>query len=338
MSAAVVWTVGLALIRDTVGSEKLGLTIGNIFAFISVGELVAPMLGGVMYDNFGNGAVFGMGFALLGVDFIMRFVMIEKKTARKYGLDESQSSIEHDEESGEDSPLLGKNYDDEHAWKIPKDQPWLIQKVPIIYTLRNPRLLTAQLVSGMQAVVIAVFESTVPTESQDLFGFPSMKVGFLFIPLVLPYLLLGGLGGRAVDKYGGRIISTIGYAYIAIPLVLLRIPHAGGTSEIVKFCVFLGMAGFGQALINSPGLVEASYVLERYHHANKELFGEDGPYAQLYALNSVMFSGGLTVGPLIGGALREKIGYGNMSAVVAGMCLVMSALSWMFLGKIPKKS
>jgi MFS family permease len=340
MSGAVVWTVGLALIRDTVGSEKLGLTIGNIFAFISVGELVAPILGGVMYDKFGNGAVFAMGFALLGVDFIMRFVMIEKKTAKKYNIDDGNSttSTEQDEESGEDSPLLAKKYDDEEAWKIPKDQPWLIQKVPIIYTLRNPRLLTAQLVSGMQAVIISVFESTVPTESQDLFGFPSMKVGFLFIPLLLPYLLLGGLGGRAVDKYGGRIVSTIGYGYIAIPLVLLRIPHAGGTSEIIKFCVFLAMAGLGQALINSPGLVEASYVLERYHHANKELFGEDGPYAQLYALNSVMFSGGLTVGPLIAGALREKIGYGNMSAVVAGMCLVMSGLSWMFLGKIPKKS
>jgi len=79
-------------------------------------------------------------------------------------------------------------------------------------------------------------------------------------------------------------------------------------------------------------------VVEKYHKSNKDLFGEGGPYAQLYAINSMVFSAGLTLGPLVAGALREKIGYGNMNAVLAGMCLVVSALSFAFLGGKPKIS
>ncbi|TVY26957.1 putative MFS-type transporter protein [Lachnellula hyalina] len=348
ISGAVVWTVGLALIRDTVGSANLGVTIGNIFAFISVGELISPVIGGVLYDKAGNAAVFGLCFALLGVDFIMRLVMIEKKTALKYELDSRISSetnsVIDDEESaaGETSPLLQtvksrEEEEEEATWIVPKDQPTLIQKFPIIYTLRNSRLLVAEFVALMQALVIGVFDSTIPTETEGLFGFSSLKSGLMFIPLVLPYLVFGAIAGKGVDKYGARIVATVGFGWMVLPLVLLRIPQPGGTAEIVKFCVLLAFSGLGFALISAPSLVEASYVLERYHHANKELFGEDGPYAQLYAINSMVFSAGLTLGPLIAGFLREKIGYGNMNAVVAGLCAVVSVLSWVFLGKIVKK-
>ena len=51
VSAAVVWTIGLALVLDTVGPEKLGTTIGSIFGFISIGELAAPVIGGTVYSK-----------------------------------------------------------------------------------------------------------------------------------------------------------------------------------------------------------------------------------------------------------------------------------------------
>ncbi len=46
MSGAVVWTVGLAMIMDTVGVQNLGKVMGTIFSIVSVGELAAPVLGG----------------------------------------------------------------------------------------------------------------------------------------------------------------------------------------------------------------------------------------------------------------------------------------------------
>lgn len=297
LSAAVVWTVGLALVVDTVGSEKLGVTIGSIFSFISVGELVAPVLGGVVYKKAGLPGVFGMGTAILILDFIMRLLVIEKKIAAQYGeeysdTDPRQEQLEQDEEAAnhdEESPLMGNAKKDIEHWKIHDEQPRIIQKFPILYCLSDTRLLAAEAVAFTQASLLAVFDATLPTEAQELFGFDSLQAGLLFMPLVLPYLLLGPIAGKAVDKYGPKSAATLGMAYLVPMLVLLRIPHAdGGTPEIVKFCVITALCGVGLGFISSPSIVEASYVMEQYHKANKNLFGNDGSYAQLYAINSMV--------------------------------------------------
>ena len=343
-SAAVVWTIGMALIMDTVGSEKLGVTIGSIFSFISVGELLAPVVGGVIYKTAGPNAVLGLGMGLLAIDFIMRLLVVEKKVAARYGLvdppsDNSSESgqDDDDEEAGEEFPLLGKkDDDDDEDWNIPKDQPNWVKTFPIVYCLRNPRLLCAQVVAFTQAALLGVFDATIPTEAQDLFGFDSLKAGVMFAPLVLPYLLLGPLAGKFVDIYGVKPACILGFSFQAIPLILLRIPHAGGGGEIAKYCVCIALSGVGLAFISSPSIVEASHVIEKYHMANKDFFGEEGPYAQLYAINSVFFCFGLTVGPLTAGALRDSIGYGNMNAVIAGFCILISVVSFFFMGGKPR--
>ena len=296
VSAAVVWTIGLALLLDTVGPDKLGLTIGSIFGFISVGELAAPVLGGVVYDKAGYGAVFSMGFVLLGIDFIMRFLIIEKKVARRYKAaseeDNSNPEIgaETDEESGdrdanEEDPLMGKQ---ESEWKITTEQPKWIRKFPIFYCLGNSRLIVAELVAFMQATLLSAFDATIPTQANALFGFDSLKSGLLFTPLVLPYLLLGPVAGKLVDKYGPKPAAVIGFLFEVPALILLRVPRPGGTAQIAIYCVIVALNGIGLAAIGSPSIVEASYVCDGYFNANKDFFGGEGPYAQLYAINSMV--------------------------------------------------
>ncbi|KAH6665015.1 MFS transporter-like protein [Halenospora varia] len=347
ISAATVWTVGLALVLDTVGSEKLGVTIGSIFSFISVGELLAPVLGGIVYDKAGNGAVFGMGFALLGVDFLMRVLLVEKKVARRYGLkdeeDEDTNSNSSDVEDtnldseSENSPLLNKKDEDLSAYAFPSNPSWLTTHLPILYTLRHPRLLTAELVALTQATILGVFDATIPIEAQSLFGFSSLKAGLLFIPLVAPYLIAGPIAGKGVDKYGARPFATFGFWFLSIPLFLLGIPHAGGTAEIVKFSAILVFAGLGTCGIASPSIVEASAVMEKFQKQDeregKGMFGEGGGYAQLYAVNSMVFSGGLTLGPLVAGALKDSIGFGGMGVVFGVVCVVVGGVCGVFLGE-----
>ncbi|KAF7857286.1 hypothetical protein EAF04_009527 [Stromatinia cepivora] len=343
ISGAIVWTIGLALVMDTVGSEKLGVTIGSIFSFISVGELVAPVLGGVVYDKVGGGAVFGMGMGLLGLDFLMRGVLIEKKIARRYCVEDGEEDGDGDEtgsdgngEHGEDAPLLGNGKDaDIESWRIQKELPEHVRKFPILFLLSSPRLLTAELVAFMQATILGVFDATIPTQSQSLFGFPALKTGLLFTPLVLTSLIFGPIAGMGVDRYGPKIIGTVGYTFFILPLILLRLPVENTTHNLVTFCILLSLCGLGLSMIGAPSIVEASFVAEKYHRANKDLFGEEGPYAQLYALNSMVFSAGFTIGPVIAGSLRDSIGYGNMNAVVAGMCAVVAMLCFGYLGGTP---
>lgn len=81
ISAAIVWRVGLALLVDTVGQKEIGQVMGYVSISMSVSILVAPLLGGVVYDRGGYFAVYYMAFALIIVDIILRTVMIEKKVA-----------------------------------------------------------------------------------------------------------------------------------------------------------------------------------------------------------------------------------------------------------------
>ncbi|KAL8664520.1 MAG: hypothetical protein Q9168_007888 [Polycauliona sp. 1 TL-2023] len=343
-SAAVVWTIGLALLLDTVGPENLGKTIGSIFGFISIGELAAPVLGGVLYKKAGYPGVFGIGFGILALDFILRLLLIEKKTAAKW--EEKDHGAEDDSEQPDDRIAMGEDGDDneeepllrkkeEDNYKVPKGQSKVVKSFPILYILKDPRLLVALLLAFNQATLLGTFDATIPTEAEELFGFDALKSGVLFIALVLPYLIMGPIAGWSVDRYGTKPAAVVGFGYLVPVLILLRLARPGGTPQIVIFCALLALCGLGMGVIGSPSIVEASYVVSQYDNANPEFFGEQGPYAQLYGINSMVFSLGLTVGPLVSGGLRDSIGYGNMNAVVAMLCLVTTVLSVVYVGGKP---
>lgn len=303
------------------------------------------MLGGILYAKTGYGGVFSLGFAFLVIDFILRLLLVEKKTAAKYeekgdadnrearsNQEDNQDDESADHESEHDH-LLAKKEDD--TYKI-ADPPRWIKTFPIFLCLKDPRLLTAQLVSFMQANLLAIFDATIPVQAEKLFGFNSLKAGLLFIAIVLPYLILGPIAGWAVDRYGPKPASTIGFSYLALVLTLLRLVRPGSTVQIAQYCAQLALCGVGLALIGSPGIVEAAAVVERYYSANRDLFGKNGPYAQLYGLNSMVFSLGLAIGPLFGGALSDSIGYGNMNLVIAVFCLLTAGLAFVFMGGRPQ--
>ena len=126
----------------------------------------------------------------------------------------------------------------------------------------------------MQATLLATFDAPIPTEAQSLFNFDSLKAGLLFAPLVLPYLLLGPVFGKLVDKYGPKPAAVFGFAWLVPTLILLRVPSAGCTAQIVIFCVLVALNGIGLGAIGAPSIVEASYVCEGYFKNNKAFFGD----------------------------------------------------------------
>ncbi len=92
-SAAIVWTVGLALLVDTIGQKEVGQVMGYVSISMSVAILVAPLLGGVVYNRTGYYGVYYMAFALILLDIILRMTMIEKKIARKWHREEKSISL-----------------------------------------------------------------------------------------------------------------------------------------------------------------------------------------------------------------------------------------------------
>ena len=302
-----------------------------------------------MYNKTGYIGVFGIGAGLLTLDFAMRLLVVEKKVASKYNEtlgsctteprhDGVRVEDEDDEEPGEESTLLPKTQHED--FQLPKIQNKVIRFLPILSCLGNPRLLIALLLGLVQASLLGAFDATVPTEAEDLFNFSSLNAGLLFIALVVPSLVLGPIAGWAVDKFGTKLVAVVGFAYLVPTLILLRLPSEHIVEDrkqnIILYCALLALNDVGLAIIGSPSIVEASDVVQKYDKANPEFFGKNGPYAQLYSFSSLVFSTGLTIGPLLSGELRNAIGYGNMNAVLAAMSGITAGLSFVFIGGKPK--
>lgn len=310
------------------------------------------MVGGVLYEKTGYPGVFGIAFAILAIDFLMRALVIEKKVAKLYydanpeteentpsHDQENQNNIDEEEQRpNEEQPLLGNKpaQNDDDAFKLRPNQPKIAHMVPILPCLSNPSLLTSLLVALVQAALLGSFDATLPIVANEYFGFDSLKAGLLFLPLGAFDLLLGPIFGWAVDRYGTKVVAVGAYAYLVPALILLRLPHAGGLHQVLLYGGFLALCGVGLAGIGAPSLVEAGAVVERYYEVNPEFFGEEGPYAQLYGLQSMVFSAGLALGPEIAGQLRLAIGYGNMNAVLAAICGITAVLCFVFLGGRPR--
>jgi MFS family permease len=83
LSAAIVWSVGLALLVDTVGRD-IGYSMGYVSIAMSVGLLISPVIGGAVYANAGYYAVYYIAFAIILCDIALRLVLIEKKVASQW--------------------------------------------------------------------------------------------------------------------------------------------------------------------------------------------------------------------------------------------------------------
>lgn len=326
---------------ETVGRENLGKTIGTIFSFITVGSFFAPTLGGVLYAKIGYNGVFGVSIAVIVVDFVLRLFMVEKKVAARYlppSPESPPSSSSEGLDATESTPLLANRSQELNAYHLSEPKHRITKAFPILLVLLDPGLLTALFIGFIQALLLGAFDATVPLVASTRYGFDSLKAGLLFVPLASADFFLGPVFGWCVDRWGTRPVSVIGFLWLVPSLVLLRLPteetvtdHLAMGHEIALYASLLALNGIGLAIINSTSIVESGNIVEKYWEANKELFNQ-APYAQLYGINSMIWSGGLTIGPLVGGTLREKIGYGNMNAVLAGICAVTTVFAALFVG------
>lgn len=61
-------------------------------------------------------------------------------------------------------------------------------------------------------------------------------------------------------------------------------------------------------LIGTPSFVESSRVVDEKEKEFPGQFGEGGAQGRIFSFQNVVFCSGLTIGPLLAGALVERIG------------------------------
>lgn len=155
-ATAMVAVAGLALMTDTVEFDNLGQTIGYLGSAITLGFLLGPLLGGLVYNAAGYNAVFAMAFAIIGVDLVMRVGVVEKKVARRW------ISTEH-EENGNGNGHVHSSVGGYHTFPgepagVEEDK----SKFALLEIARQPRVLISLWALLVQGLLFSAFDAVRP--------------------------------------------------------------------------------------------------------------------------------------------------------------------------------
>jgi MFS family permease len=171
VSGAVVWIVGLALLADTVRKDDIGHAMGYVFLAMSLGLLLGPLLGGIVFEKLGYNAVYVMAYILIAFDILLRLVAIEKKAARQW--------LHHDTEA-----MLDLEFTENIEAESPNGT--MVERNTNVTTKRGPSFMVllrskSFLASLWGTVVLAVlmtsFDAVLPLYVKETFHWTSLGAG-----------------------------------------------------------------------------------------------------------------------------------------------------------------
>ena len=109
----------------------------------------------------------------------------------------------------------------------------------------------------------------------------------------------------------------------------MRFVDHSGIKQIVLLCGLLALLGLALAMGMTPLLAEIAYVVSHKEKTHPGAFGGKGAYATAYGLFNTAYAGGMLVGPIWGGFVSLRAGWGTMCwslAVLSVSGVVVSAL------------
>ncbi|CZS92961.1 related to vesicular amine transporter [Rhynchosporium agropyri] len=352
-SSSAIWVIGLAIIVDSVESNQIGRYMGYFSLAMSVGNLLGPLLGGIVLEYGGYYAVFGMAFAVLGVDATLRFCMIEKSVVRGWKLpaSESQSAIltgtalastlpmatvpsSGSETDGEKSSVTVRVSTETSTEDKDVDKG---NQHSVFSLLKSPRLLFTLWACMVPALILAAFESTLPITVLQKFHWDSVGGGLIFITLTLP-TFLSPLTGQFSDKHGARLCATLGFLGMVPPLVCLRFVNHNTLSQKVLLCVLLTFTGLGVSIVYAPGMAEVERIVAE---RESDMQGEDrdggegtkrGGRASAYGLVNMAYAFGILCGPLVGGFVKKEGGLATLGWALGLISGVTGIGSYLMIG------
>ena len=355
-SAGILWVVCLALITDTVSPGGIGQAVGTIGIPMSIGPILGPLLGGVIYAQGGYYAVFGLMFAMLGMDAVLRLVMIEKKAAQRWIETEVVQPDSSDALPKTQSPLnLTPSPEPPNTVngvtgfnnKTPNIKSHYIQKsyhhVPaILKLLLSFRLLVALTGGFLQSSLNVAFDSTLPLTVNALFGWEQTGQGLIFITMLLPSLLQP-LFGAISDRHqqGRRLVAATGCLLAAPAYILLRLVTCDTLGQKVLLCFLLVIIGLAMAIAMPAIIAEIGAAVADAERNDPRAINKS-VIATGWSLVNAAYAAGCLVGPLFAGLIRNTAGWetttwclGLLSAVT-GVFLILCLGGW--IGNLGKKS
>lgn len=336
-SAGVVWVVGLALLADTVGKERAGQSMGYVAMAYSISALLAPLLGGIVYDKAGYYAVFAMAFGMIALDIFLRLLLIEKKHAKRW-LTGTEQAAPISNTASAPEPTAEYEMDPKHSTgvdptTVPEDDTIETKKAlpPILILLKSRRMQATFWASTIDAMILTGFDVTLPLFVSDTFHWNSLGAGLIFLAPLCPSFFQP-IYGRCVDRFGPRWIAGAGLLLCVPPFVCLRFVTHDSLGQKVLFCALLFLIGFGASLTLSATMAEFMNVCTEKERKKPGSMGKSGAYAQSYGLFNVSWALGSLIGSYWAGGIRQAAGFGAMGWSFALLCGVFVVPTVLFIG------
>lgn len=281
-SAGIVYTVGLALLVDTVGRDQLGAWMGSTLSGMSAGVMISPFIAGMIYAAAGYYAVFIILLAVIGFVFMLPIIMIEKKTAEKwlkvknaetnYGTFSDEPDEDHKpdvrpgipttdqyksnpkdteaEEGTEHQCPSPENLEDNESDagfdKTLNPEKGLTRHLKtMVVLMKSPGIVAAMYGGFVQVALICAFDGILPFFVKKTFDWNSSGAGSIFLAITVPSLA-APLVGTLSDRIGARVIVLAGFAISTLALALLSLVGHNSLSQVILLCALLVMTGIAQ--------------------------------------------------------------------------------------------
>jgi MFS family permease len=294
VSSAIVWASSLSLVIDRTDKTKLGQYLGYTSVSLSVGIFLGPVTGGAIYDAGGPYAVWGVVFGLIGLDAMLRLLLIEVTPERS----DRQLSSKNSYGPTTSSSMAG-----------------------ILDLLKSPRLICALWVTVAQGTILSSFDGSLTIHLRDVFGWQATESGLVYIAFVLPAFLCPVVGMFA-DRYGGRYLAAFGFATSVAVLICLRFVDHQSIGSKVLLCALLFLLGLLLGTSLPIFSAEVAHVVQEYEERHPGKLGERGVIAQAEGLWWAAYSIGAACGPLWGGLVQGQAGWKTVTWTLAVLCAV----------------
>jgi MFS family permease len=322
VSSAIVWASCLSLIVSRTEKSQLAQVLSFTSISLSCGDFLGPVTGGAIYGAGGPEAVFGLIFGLIGVDAVLRLLMIEtstelagNNTAVDSGVKATTHRAEIDATTDSDEESTTQNA--EQIAAANSDRPASSQSWSgVLQLLKSPRLLSALWVTVTQATILTSFDASLTIHLRNTFHWKSTRAGLVFISLIFP-AFLSPLVGVIADRHGGRFITATGFCLSTAVLACLRFVDHDSIEQKVLLCALLFLVGLLLGTTLSVFSAEVSHVVFEHEEKNPGELGDRGAVAQAESLWWAAYSIGAAFGPLLGGLVQDAAGWKTMTWTLA---------------------
>lgn len=262
LASSVVWSVGLAMVCDTVRPDEIGQWMGWVVSSTNFGVIMAPSLGGLVYARAGYYSVVWMCAGLLCVDILLRAFVVEKKVAESFLVPETSAAPDlpahhglHQEpgtsSSSEQSAVVNETHNGSVArYQDAQDcgdasvrKP---RRLPLLLRfMMNARFASAFYGFAIFVVILSGFDGVLAISVKQKYHWGPIRAGTIYLTLGLP-CLAGPLVGYVGDRIGPRWLAAAGIGSTSLLLVLLGFTSQDGLDQ--PYILILVLTAIGKSV------------------------------------------------------------------------------------------